>query len=149
MSPTGTAPPAAARVALPVGVLVTAVGGALGAVLRWGLTVLVPGEPGTFPWTTLAINVGGSALLAALALLPAARARPWLALLLGTGFLGGFTTMSAASAETFALLDRGEVGLGLGYAVGTLLLALAAVWLVDRIVDDETRTQLERMEADE
>jgi CrcB protein len=144
-----TGPPAAVPVPLRVGILVTAVGGACGAVLRWALTTLAPVGPGTFPWTTLAINVAGSALLAALALLPAARARPWLALLLGPGLLGGFTTMSAASVETFSLLDRGEVGLGLSYSAGTLLLAVAAVWLVDRAVDDETRAELERMEADE
>ena len=135
--------------ALGVGVVVTAIGGAVGAVLRWGLTALAPVEPGGFPWVTFAINVVGSALLAALALVPAVRARPWLALLLGTGLLGGFTTMSAASTETFVLLDRGEAGLAAVYAVGSLLLAVAAVLLVDRMVSDEARARLERIEADE
>jgi CrcB protein len=134
---------------LGIGVLVTAVGGAAGAVLRWMLTVSFPAGAGEFPRTTFAINVLGSALLAALVLAPGVRARPWLSLLLGTGVLGGFTTMSAASAETFTLLDRGEVGLGIGYAVGTLLFAVASVWLVDRFASDEARIEFEQIEGDE
>jgi CrcB protein len=134
---------------LSVGVLVTAIGGAAGAVLRWALTGLSPAAPDEFPWTTFGINIAGSALLAALAVAPGIRARPWLAVLLGTGVLGGFTTMSAASAETFALLDHGEVALGLCYAVGTLVLAVTVVQLVDRMTSEAARTQLERMEADE
>jgi len=113
--------------------LATSVGGAMGAVARWALTDLFPVAAGSFPWVTFAINVAGSGLLAALPLLTAARRRPWLGLLLGTGALGGFTTMSAASTDTFALLDLGATGLGLAYCLGTLCASLLAVLLVDRI----------------
>lgn len=142
-------PPATAQVPLGTGVLCTALGGALGAWLRWSLTSLHPVEAGHFPWATFAINLTGSAALAALVLVPAVRTRPWLALLLGTGLLGGYTTMSAASTETFALLDSGAVGLATVYALGTLAAALLAVVLVDLLTTEDSRRDFERLEADE
>ena len=62
---------------------------------------------GHFPWVVLVINVSGSALLAAVPLLPVARRVPWVAVFLGTGILGGYTTMSAASVDTFTVAGRG------------------------------------------
>ena len=118
---------------LGTGVLAAAVGGAAGALARWGLTEAFPVTTGHFPWTTFAINVAGSALLAALGLLPLARRTPWLPVLLGTGVLGGFTTMSAASSDTFVLLDGGHVAVAAAYCLGTLGAALLAVWLVVRV----------------
>ena len=120
-----------ARPAPPVASLLAAsVGGAIGALARWLLTGLVPVETGRFPWTVLVINVVGSALLAAVPLVPAARRTPWVAVFLGTGVLGGFTTMSTASTDTVGLLDSGHAGLAAAYALGTLGAALLAVALV-------------------
>jgi CrcB protein len=116
-----------------VALLATATGGAVGAVLRWSLTSTFPVAAGHFPWTVLGINVLGSGLLACLPLLTAVRKRPWLLLLLSTGLLGGFTTMSAASADTFALLDHGDTWLALAYCLGTLGAAVLAVTLVERL----------------
>jgi CrcB protein len=118
-------------------------------VLRWALTDAYPVPAGHFPWTTFLINVIGSGMLAALPAVAAVRNRRWLGLLLGTGVLGGFTTMSAASAETFDLLDRGHLGLGLAYCLGTLAAALAAVLLVDHLTTDEQRREFETGEGDE
>ena len=95
------------------------------------------------------INVVGSGALAAVPLLPAVRRRPWLPLFLGTGVLGGFTTMSAASVDTFALLDRGDVGLGLAYCLGTLGAALLAVVVVGQLTTLEQRGEFEDREGDE
>jgi CrcB protein len=116
-----------------VGCLATASGGAIGAFARWGLENAHPAQVGAFPWTTFAINVVGSALLAGLPLLSVARRRPWLGVLLGTGVLGGFTTMSTASLDTFVLLDAGHVAVAAAYALGTVAAALLAVVLVDRL----------------
>ena len=148
-SPAGPERSAGTSVGLGVGVAATSVGGAVGAVARWSLTDLFPVAAGHFPWVTFAINVVGSGLLAALPLLAIARSRPWIGLFLGTGVLGGFTTMSAASAETFVLLDRGDTGLGLAYCVGTLCAALLAVLLMDRLTSDEHRRDLELAEGAE
>ena len=133
---------------LGVGILATSAGGAGGAAARWALTYLFPVDAGGFPWVTFVINVTGSGLLAALPLLLAGR-RPWLGLLLGTGALGGFTTMSAASTETFVLLDRGATGLGLAYCAGTLCASLLAVLLVNRLTTEQQRQDFESAEGDE
>jgi CrcB protein len=63
--------------------------------------------------------------------------------------LGGFTTMSAASAETFVLLDRGATGLGLAYCAGTLGASLLAVLVVDRLTTEQQRRDFESAEGDE
>jgi CrcB protein len=141
--------PASPRPSLRAGVLATGAGGALGAVLRWSLSSAFPVAAGHFPWTVFAINVAGAGLLAGLPMVALVRSRPWLPVFLGTGVLGGFTTMSAASADTFALLDGGHVDTGLSYCLGTLLAALAAVLLVDRLTTTEQRQEFESAEGDE
>jgi fluoride exporter len=136
-------------VGLGQGVAVVALGGALGAVARWGLESAFPAATGHFPWTTLLINVVGSGMLAALPLLPAARRRAWVGLLVGTGMLGGFTTMSTASVDTFVLLDAHHVVLALAYCLGTVGAALTAVLLVDRLSTFGDRAEAENAGWDE
>ncbi|RNL60382.1 CrcB family protein [Nocardioides marmoriginsengisoli] len=137
-----TAPP------LRAALIAAAAGGVLGSLARFGLTEWF--EVGTgFPWTGFAINVAGSALLAGLAGIAAVRRTPWLGVFLGTGVLGGFTTMSAASAETVVLLERDQDLTALLYAAGTLLAALVAVWLVDRWVGPAERAAAEDAGVDE
>jgi CrcB protein len=136
---------------LRLGILLTAIGGALGAVARYGLQEAHPSHGSAFPWTTFAINVVGSGLLALLGVVPAIRRRPALPVFLGTGVLGGFTTMSAASVDTFRLLDAGAVATGLAYGLGTLVAALGLVTLVSRldpIGERELETELEAGEGD-
>ena len=89
---------------------------------------LAPDGP-AFPWVTLVINVLGCFALALLPALPAVRDRALLALALGPGLLGGFTTLSAYAEEGRALVADGHPGLAAAYVVGTLgacLLAVAA-----------------------
>lgn len=133
---------------LRLGILLTSLGGALGAVARYGLQEAHPSHGSAFPWTTFAINVLGAGLLALLGVLPAVRSRPALPVFLGTGVLGGFTTMSAASVDTFRLLDAGAVVTGLAYGVGTLVAALALVSLIARI-DPAGERVFEDEEGDE
>lgn len=146
---TAAATTRAPRPPLSVGILATGAGGAIGAAARWSVTSASPVAPGHFPWTMLAINVVGSALLASLPLVPAVRTRAWLPLFLGTGVLGGFTTMSAASTDTFTLLERGETAIAVAYCLGTLVAALVAVLVVDRLTTLDQRTEFERQEGDE
>jgi CrcB protein len=113
-----------------VGCAATAVGGALGALARWGLASAFPTGGGQYPRTVYDNNVDGTPLLAAQPLLPVARRHPWVGVLLGTGVLGGFTTMSTASVDTFTLFDGGHVALGAAYCLGTVTAALAVVLLV-------------------
>lgn len=133
---------------LHVALLAASAGGVLGALARWGLTEWFPVSDG-FPMTVFWINVVGCALLASLPALAVVRSTPWLGVFLGTGVLGGFTTMSTASEETVVLLEHDRTGTALVYAGGTLLAALLAVWLVDRWTSPADRALLERDEADE
>lgn len=119
--------------------LAVAVGGAAGALLRWGLVLAWPAAPGELPWVVVAVNVVGSGLLAALPTLAVVRRRDWAGPLLGTGVLGGFTTMSAASVDAVMLLDAGRPVAGAAYLVGTLVGALLAVLLVRRVRRGEVR----------
>ena len=133
---------------LRVALVAASAGGVIGALARWALTDAFPVGDG-FPATVFWINVTGSALLAALPALAVVRRTPWLAVFLGTGVLGGFTTMSAASEQTVVLLERDRPGTALAYAGGTLVAALVAVWLVDHWTSPDARALLEREEADE
>lgn len=133
---------------LHVALLAASAGGTLGALARWGLTEGFPVSDG-FPATVFWINVVGCALLATLPALAVVRRTPWLGVFLGTGVLGGFTTMSAASEQTVSLLERHHAGTALAYAGGTLAAALVAVWLVDLLTTPAQRALLERDEADE
>ena len=133
---------------LHVALAAASAGGVLGALARWAATDRFPTSTG-FPTTVFWINVVGCALLATLPALAAVRRRPWLGVFLGTGVLGGFTTMSTASEQTVVLLEHDRVGTAAAYAGGTLVAALAAVWLVDRWTAPADRQLLERDEADE
>jgi CrcB protein len=82
-----------------------AVFGALGAVARFRMDAAVSTRlPSDFPLGTLAVNLTGSF---ALGILVGATATQRVAFLLGTGFLGGYTTFSTWMVESVRL---GEVG---------------------------------------
>lgn len=83
--------------------LAIAAGGAIGALARYGVTLLLAHRIGTsFPWGTLAVNGAGSLLLGLLVGLADADPRlpPAAKALVGTGFCGAFTTFSTFSVET-------------------------------------------------
>ncbi|WP_328995347.1 CrcB family protein [Kribbella sp. NBC_01245] len=108
---------------------VIAVGGAVGAVCRYGLAEAIPHSPGAFPWATFATNVLGCLLIGALLawLHDSRRDRPLLAAFAATGVLGGFTTFSTYAVETRGLLADHPVT-AFVYLFGTLAAALIAVF---------------------
>ncbi len=112
-----------------------ALGGALGAMGRHGVDVLLPAGAG-FPWGTLLINVVGSLLLALMPLSRFVRSRAW-----GPAFVGGFTTMSAFSEQTRALLAGGQSALALWYVMASVGLALGAVGLGNWYVARQLRAE--------
>jgi CrcB protein len=112
-------------------VAAVALGGALGALARYGLGLVLPTHPGEFPWGTFVINVSGGLAIGILVVLvteiiQAHRlVRPFLV----TGILGGFTTFSTYAVETEQLLARHAAAIALAYLFGTLFAALAATAL--------------------
>ncbi|MFZ2995497.1 fluoride efflux transporter CrcB [Sphingobium sp.] len=107
-------------------------GGALGAALRYQLgrfaTHMTPGA--TWPWGTLAANlIGGFAmgLLAGWLARGSAVSGEPIRLLLGVGVLGGFTTFSAFSLESFLMIERGQPMMAMGYILASVVGAIAAL----------------------
>jgi CrcB protein len=108
-------------------VIQVALGGAVGASLRYGANLGIGRLLGAaFPWHTLAVNVIGSALMGGLMVILAHRGQQQLAPFLMTGILGGFTTFSAFSMDTISLAQRGETALAAGYVLASVLFSLAA-----------------------
>lgn len=127
---------------------VVAIGGALGASARYGLLEAFPGTGDSFPWTTFGINLAGSFLLALLPALSVVRRHPLLPPLLGTGVLGGFTTLSAYSAQARDLVAAGSTGPAVLYVTGTLAACLVAVAVADRFSTASARREFEDEEGD-
>jgi len=129
-APAGPAHPSPWRGQAPV-VAVVALGGALGAMARYALSLHWPTPPGGFPWATFWTNVVGCAVIGVFMVVitdvwAAHRlVRPFF----GTGVLGGFTTFSTYAVDIQKLVDHGRPGTGLAYLAATLLAALTAVWL--------------------
>ena len=112
--------------------LLIGVGAVLGANTRYWLTSLFIARFGTsFPYGTLVINITGSFLLGFVLVLISNRIAvdPGYRLLIGTGFLGAYTTFSAFSYDTIALLERGDVMQATVNAVASLLGSLFAAYL--------------------
>ncbi len=114
------------------GLLLVALGGAAGSVLRYLVSVAALAVLGpAFPWGTLAVNILGSAAIGVAA---ASGIEGHQRLLLVTGFLGGFTTFSAFSLEAVTLHERSPL-LAVVYvaaSVGLGLAAFALAWMMAR-----------------
>ena len=120
-----------------------ALGGALGTLARYGAVELAPIAPGTFPTTTLLINVLGSLALGLL-LGMIERTRPrdvTLRPLLGIGVLGGFTTFSTFSVETVQLVRAHHTLVALAYVAASLALGLGAAILGARLTGSPLPTE--------
>jgi CrcB protein len=107
------------------------VGGAVGSLARYGLGVAFPPGPTGFPWATFGINSVGSLLIGVLMVLVVEvwEAHPLIRPFLGVGVLGGFTTFSTYVVDVQRLVNAGAAGTALAYLAGTLLAAIAGVYV--------------------
>src|SRR5699024_5610900 len=55
-------------------------------------------------------------------------ARRTIRILIGTGFMGGFTTYSALAADAARLMGHGALSTGIGYGLATVVLGGLATW---------------------
>ena len=112
-----------------------ALGGALGAPVRYGISQAVHITPGTFPWGTFWINMSGSLALGfflalVLSRFPATRyLRPFVA----SGFLGSYTTYSTFAVETDLLIRNGRAGIAVAYVALSFVAGFTAGWAGGRL----------------
>jgi CrcB protein len=111
-------------------VLQVALGGAVGAVLRYltGIGLVRLFGITQFPLGVLAVNILGSVLMGVFVVAAAHRGLTHLSPLVMTGLLGGFTTFSAFSLEAVTLYERGAVGLAATYVVASVVLSIAGLF---------------------
>ncbi|MGX1981651.1 camphor resistance protein CrcB [Thermolongibacillus altinsuensis] len=115
-----------------------AVGGALGAISRYVLSIWMPVV--SFPLATLIVNYLGSFILGALTEYAGKkRINEWVRLAIGTGFCGGLTTMSTFSKEMVYMFQIEKEGSALVYfissLVGGLLFCFLGTNVAARIVE--------------
>lgn len=110
--------------------LAVALGGACGAMARYGLFLWLAPNPAKFPLATFIANVGGCFLAGVLYVLMTHAVIPhtWRPLL-AVGFLGAFTTFSTFSLEALLLWQNQLTTIALSYVAATLMGCLLAVWL--------------------
>ena len=113
--------------------LLLALGGALGTLARFALSLLAAPISQSLPWGTIAINVIGSFVIGAFGTLTLAQGRfpvPEEArLFVMVGVCGGFTTFSSFSLQTLDLLRSGAAGRALANVIVSVVACIAAVAL--------------------
>ena len=109
--------------------LLVAIGGALGALCRYGIGQVV--QAGNLPVATLLVNVTGSVLIGVLwATFDESQwFQDWGKYLITVGMLGGFTTFSSFSLETLELIRVGELWTALGYVIATVIICVLGVFI--------------------
>ncbi len=113
--------------------LLVAIGGALGSLARWWVSLAIAQAAGpAFPWGTLLANVSGCFVIGFVAgwagpngrLVASDTVRNFAMV----GFCGGYTTFSAFSLQTVEMLQAGDVARAGANVAGSLVLCLVATW---------------------
>ncbi len=111
--------------------LFIALGGALGSIARYWVGTVVAARMGLrFPYGTLVVNLTACIVIGFTLTFLAERAdiNPAWRFLNPIGFIGAYSTFSTYEWETLATLRSGAFALAALYAVGSLILGLAATW---------------------
>ena len=97
--------------------LIVALGGGIGACLRYMIGLIPLREPYAFPVKTLVINLVGCFLIGLIAALAVKNTSlsPKTVLFIKTGLCGGFTTFSTFALETENLIKTGHIGIAILY----------------------------------
>lgn len=112
-------------------VLAIFIGGGLGSLVRYGISVLLRMHSMNFPFATLTVNIIGSLILGFTAALfwNKAHLNDTLKIAITIGFCGGLTTFSTFSWETFDLIKNGETFLAIFYIFISVFVCVSAISL--------------------
>lgn len=108
--------------------LAVALGGAIGAMCRYAISLLLPSQIGEFPWATFLVNITGSLCIGFCYVLLIEKGiisiqwRPFLMV----GLLGALTTFSTFSLDTILLWQQGNASLALLYIASSVVACVAA-----------------------
>lgn len=105
--------------------LAVGLGGAVGSMLRYSVTLLIRYINVSSIWATFIVNILGSFVIG---IIISTCDKGSLNLLLAVGLCGGFTTFSTFSSQTFDMLRSGNYLSGIGYIVLTVVICLLCVW---------------------
>jgi fluoride exporter len=111
--------------------ILIALGGALGSIARYWVGSAIANRMGTkFPYGTFVINITACVIIGFSLTFLARRAElsPAWRFLVPVGFIGAYSTFSTYEWETLSTIRAGAFFLAAFYAVGSLILGLAAVW---------------------
>ena len=118
-------------------ILLVAIGGGAGSLLRWFVGKLIPTSAGEIPWSTVLINLSGAFVIAYLSVLFSVEWHDRYGTALNsavlTGFLGGYTTFSTMQLDAAKLQMSGHTGKAAIYLIGSVVMGVAlaglGVWL--------------------
>lgn len=113
-----------------VSFLMVGLGGALGSMLRYGMTILCAALNLSGNAATFGVNILGSFLIG---LFTGCCREGSLLLLLTVGLCGGFTTFSTFSMQNVRMLQEGRIGSALIYILATVIVCIVMAWLGYRL----------------
>lgn len=116
--------------------LVVALGGGIGACLRYLIGLIPLKEPFTFPVKTLFINILGCFVIGLIVAIAAKTTSlsPRTVLFIKTGLCGGFTTFSTFALETETLLKTGHIGLAVLYVALSVVVGVGLAFAGQLVV---------------
>ena len=116
--------------------LIVALGGGIGACLRYLIGLISLKEPFTFPVKTLMINLLGCFVIGLIAAIAAKTTSlsPRTVLFIKTGLCGGFTTFSTFALETETLLKTGHIGLAILYVALSVVVGVGLAFAGELVV---------------
>lgn len=118
--------------------LLIGLGGALGSIARYLLSVWIQPDRTSFPIGTIVVNITGCLAIGILATIlygPSSTMRPEYRAFILVGILGGFTTFSSFGRETINLVNDHQYAYAAANVLISNILGLAAVWIGVRVTE--------------
>ncbi len=116
--------------------LIVGIGGCVGSILRYLISLIPMSEKCSFPIKTFFTNVIGAFIIGLIVAVALKRPDmdPKTTLLIKTGFCGGFTTFSTFALESSDLIGKGQWGIAGTYMILSVIMSVLAVLAAEALV---------------